>query len=262
MTVCTGVGTTATHTGTMRVGLLTSNPDHPVLAAAAVLLSDQGHRVETLAPDAECPADPADVYLLKARTPAAIELARSLQDRGITVLNSAAATEFCQDRLRMARLADDAGLPFAVTTGWPDLRSVPAHLDGPLVIKSRRSRRNDLVARVTGRDQLHALAAEWPDEPVVVQDFTPGTGWDHKLWVIGGEVFAALRHSELTTGPRQADRQLPGAHPWADLALVTGEVFGLDIYGVDLLEVDGEPLIIDVNAFPGVRGPEGAARAL
>ncbi|MEV6774122.1 hypothetical protein AB0N05_36355 [Nocardia sp. NPDC051030] len=246
----------------MRVGLLTGKPDHPLLAATTALLTADGHLVETLAPDANQPANPADVYLLKARTPAAISLARALEAHGIPVLNSADSTEFCQDRVHMAQWADRSSLPFPATIEWPNLRDLPEQLDGPLVIKSRHSRRDDLVARVTTLEQLQALAETWPDEPVVVQDFAPGTGWDHKLWVVAGKVFAALRHSELTEGTRQPDRPLTGPHPWAELALRTGEAFGLDVYGVDLLEVDGEPLIVDINAFPGIRGQEGAAQAL
>jgi ribosomal protein S6--L-glutamate ligase len=42
-----------------------------------------------------------------------------------------------------------------------------------------------------------------------------------------------------------------------------GEVFGLDVYGVDLLDAGGgAPLIVDINAFPGIRGQAGAPEAL
>ncbi|MYT22896.1 alpha-L-glutamate ligase, partial [Streptomyces sp. SID7760] len=50
---------------------------------------------------------------------------------------------------------------------------------------------------------------------------------------------------------------------WADLVRRTGEVFSLDVYGVDLIDTgDGVPLIVDVNAFPGIRGQAGAPQAL
>ncbi|WP_067816785.1 ATP-grasp domain-containing protein [Nocardia inohanensis] len=245
----------------MRIGLLTGNSVHPLLAAATGIWRADGHCVEQLHPDAVLPADPADVYLLKARTPAAIALARALEERGVPVLNSAAATEFCQDRIRMAHLAEAAGLPFPNTTAPGALRELTA-IDRPLVVKSRRSRRDDLVARIDDLAQLHALAAAWPEEPVVLQDFVPGDGWDHKLWVVAGRVFAARRRSELAAGPKVPDVPVDGPHPWSDLALRVGEVFDLEVYGVDLLEVDGTPLIVDINAFPGIRGSVDAARVL
>ncbi|WP_330181466.1 hypothetical protein OHB26_34635 [Nocardia sp. NBC_01503] len=246
----------------MRIGLLTGDPNHPLLTETAALLSADGHRIEHLAPDTPAPpSDPADIYLLKARTPGALALARALENAGVPVLNSAAATEFCQDRAFMAERAVQAGFPFAHTGVLPD----PGHLDDfdhPLVIKSRHSRRGDLVTRVADPAELAAVQRLWPEEPIVVQDFTPGTGWDHKLWVIGDQVFAALRQSEFAPEPRLPDRHSSIPHPWADLALAVGEAFELEVYGVDMLEVAGSPVIIDVNAFPGMRGRSGAPRAL
>ncbi|MFF3074973.1 RimK family alpha-L-glutamate ligase [Kitasatospora sp. NPDC057936] len=134
----------------------------------------------------------------------------------------------------------------------------------PFVVKSRHSRRGDLVARVDDAARLRELAERWPDEAVVTQPFLDGTGWDQKLWVVDGRVFAARRRSELA--PPAADAR-PAAEwePPADraaLALRVGEAFGLDVYGVDLLDGPAEPVVVDVNAFPGIRGRAGAPEAL
>ncbi|MGW1837025.1 ATP-grasp domain-containing protein [Streptomyces sp. BBFR2] len=210
----------------------------------------------------------ADVYLLKAHTPRALALGARLAAAGATVINSVAATALCQDRTEMAALARAAGLPFAATRTLDRLGPLAAAGEppAPLVVKSRRSRRGDLVARADTAADLRALAAKWPDEPVVVQEFTPNAGWDHKLWVIDGHLFAAVRRSELSPGGRSvtttlALSELPDG--WAALAHRVGEVFALDVYGVDLLDAgDGTPLIVDINAFPGVRGQAGAPEAL
>ncbi|WP_371502249.1 alpha-L-glutamate ligase [Kitasatospora sp. NBC_00374] len=244
----------------MRVGLITPDPGHPLLAGTAGLLRAGGHTVETLAPGAAPPAEPAAVYLLKARTPAALALARTLEASGAPVLNSAGATAFCQDRLLMADHARQAALPFAPTR-TATLDGLP--VGGPLVVKSRYSRKGDLVARVTTPAEAARLAASRPAEPLVVQDLAPGDGWDHKLWVVAGQVFAELRRSELADGPplpHQRIARLPAG--WAALALAVGEAFGLDVYGVDVLDVAGRPLIVDINAFPGIRGQAGAPQAL
>ncbi|MEU9045779.1 MULTISPECIES: alpha-L-glutamate ligase [unclassified Kitasatospora] len=255
----------------MRVGLIAGDPGHPVLAATAALLVERGHEVVAVPPAGpvgEAPgladlAGLADVYLLKARTPQALALAGELERRGAPVVNSAAATELCQDRVRMADLARAAGLPFTATVDAGRLGelAVPGY---PFVVKSRHSRRRDLVARVDGPDGLRELAERWAEEPVVTQPFVPGTGWDQKLWVIDGQVFAARRRSELASESGEsgaaADWEPPAER--AALALRVGEVFGLDVYGVDLLDGPAEPVIVDVNAFPGVRGRPGAPEAL
>ncbi|MFJ3835593.1 RimK family alpha-L-glutamate ligase [Streptomyces sp. NPDC090054] len=254
----------------MRMGLISPDPGHPLLAATAALLSPR-HTVLVLDPAAGAAGargTTPDVCLLKARTPAALELARELEGRGSVVLNSAGATERCQDRITMAESARAAGLPFAATRAFDTLAELASSAGGrpdrPLVVKSRRSRKHDLVARVDGSDGLRALAATWGREPVVVQDFAPNNGWDHKLWVVGEQVFAALRRSELAPGAEEPATNRDRLPPeWVESALRVGEVFGLKVYGVDVIEtVDGTPLIVDVNAFPGIRGQAGAPRAL
>lgn len=273
-----------------RVCFLTDKPDHPLLAATAALLADRHHAhvefTDPAAVPADAPADApesasdalADVYLLKSHTPRAIRLARALERRGARVVNSAASTELCQDRVRMAETALAAGLPFPVTRTVAPLSRItaPPPSGYPFIVKSRANRRGDVVARVDDAAGLRELARTWPDELVVVQDFTPGDGWDHKLWVIAGQVFAGLRPSPLGApngpdgGPDGPEAEPgdqpppppppPGAH---DLALQAGKVFGLDVYGVDVIaDRSGTPLIVDINAFPGFRGGSGAPHAL
>ncbi|MFI7104091.1 RimK family alpha-L-glutamate ligase [Streptomyces sp. NPDC050161] len=279
----------------MRICLLTADPGHPLLAATTELLRAGQHRVELLDPDAgpgsgsvvpapRRPDEPsaagaflpgplasgplADVYLLKSHSPRGLALAAYLEDHGAPVLNSASTTGLCQDRTEMAALALAAGLPFAATRTLRTLAELADEGEPqvPLVVKSRHSRRHDLVTRVDTAARLHELARAWPHEPVVVQEFAENSGWDHKLWAVDGHLFAATRRSELSPEGRGENRpadvrDLPAG--WADLALRVGEVFGLDVYGVDLLDAgNGTPLIVDINAFPGIRGQSGAPEAL
>ncbi|MFD8022993.1 RimK family alpha-L-glutamate ligase [Streptomyces lavendulae] len=253
----------------MRIGLITPDAGHPLLAATVAALAPGGHTVRVLDPAAGAAGAggvPADVYLLKARTPSALALARELERRGAPVLNSAAATEACQDRTGMAELALRAGLPFAPTRTFAAAARLEtaAGLPWPMVVKSRHSHKHDLVARLDGPARLGELLGDWSREPVVVQAFAPNDGWDHKLWVIGDRVFAGLRRSELASGGKEPARSLERLPDgWAELALRVGEVFALDVYGVDVIDTGGgAPLIVDVNAFPGIRGQDGAPEAL
>lgn len=263
----------------MRICLITPEPGHPLLAATAALLNCE-HHVDTLDPEtavtagatgaagSAVPEPLADVYLLKSRTPRALALARDLERRGAPVVNSAAATALCQDRTAMAERARLAGLPFARTRTFATLAQLSSgpRLRGPVVVKSRHSRKHDLVARLDDDARLRELAAAHPREPVVVQGFAPNSGWDHKVWAVGGALFAALRRSELSPGGRGPTLPLPlGDLPpgWLPVVRRVGEVFQLDVYGVDIIDTgDGVPLIVDVNAFPGARGQTGAPEAL
>jgi ribosomal protein S6--L-glutamate ligase len=249
----------------VRVGLITRDAAHPLLAGAAELLTARGARVEVLAPDAaEVPADPAGVYLLKARTPHALRLAAALEAKGARVVNSAAATARCQDRTVMAEDALAAGLPFAATRTYACAAELAAGEagSGGIVVKSRHSRKDDVVVRLEGDDAVRDFAAKAPaGEPYVVQDMVRTSGWDHKLWCVGGEVFTAVRPSELHPAPGARPPALP-LDVWRPLLHRTGEVFGLDVHGVDVLLTPQGPVAVDVNAFPGVRGRSAAPRAL
>lgn len=260
----------------MRISVITARPDHPLLTAMAGKLPD-GHSIEWVDPETHGHGSAqegvlnsplADIYLLKARTHQALALAESLEDRGATVVNSAAATRLCQDRTAMAALAHSADIPFPRTTTATTLSQLAAETDlaYPLVVKSRHSRRHDLIARINSARELQSLTATWAQEPVVMQPFTPNSGWDLKLWVIADRVFAALRRSELVSSDRGRTTSLSLSdlpQDRIDLARKIGAVFALDIYGVDIVETaDATPLIVDINAFPGIRDQKGAPQAL
>lgn len=267
---------------TVTVGLITPDPGHPLLAGTAALLRAAGHAVRVLRPGPAPAADPAgaepddseplaDVYLLKSRTPHALRLAAALERRGAPVVNPAAATAFCQDRTAMAERALCAGLPFAPTRTYPgpaELAADPWALCRPLVVKSRHSRKHDIVVRLDTGAAVRDFAARCPDEPLVAQEFAVNGGWDHKLWCIGGQVFAALRRSELSGAEPPAspvaDLRPEGLpEDWLTAVRRTGVAFGLEVYGVDVVVPDDGPaLIVDINAFPGVRDQPGAPEAL
>ena len=160
---------------------------------------------------------------------------------------------------------------------WPQTRSLAtlndlladphllAQLSFPLIIKSRYSKRGDLVDKIHTGEQLRSLATQWGQEPIIVQDFVAGDGWDIKLWVIDERLFAARRRTPLEANAAKTDFIIPSSdipEQWRHIVLEIGHVFDLRLYGVDLLLTEQEPMIIDVNAFPGFRGVPGADAAL
>lgn len=206
----------------------------------------------------------ADLFLLKSRSDAALGLAAELETAGATVLNSHRATALCLDRLWSSVLLAEAGIASPRTVSLPAMSdATAATLSGmgvlfPLVVKSRRSRKGDLVAAVASQRELDSLRAAWAAEPVVLQEHIPSDGWDVKAWGIGDAVFLARRRSPLSVA--SGDEALPGdaAAACRAAAALAGAAFGLRLYGVDLLITPDGPVVIDVNAFPGFRSVPGA----
>jgi ribosomal protein S6--L-glutamate ligase len=254
-------------------------PHHPVIAVALQQLSTM-HDVrlldirtltgpQAIAAEKEHPR--ADLYLLKSHAPQALDVAHYLEQQGALVVNSWASSVACQDRVIMAQRMHEANLPWPRTRNFPTLQALlsdPAMLASlpfPLIIKSSYSHRGDLVDKVHSVEQLRSLAGNWDREPVVLQEFAAGDGWDIKMWVIDQQIFAARRRTPLEANASKEDFPIPPHElpvDWAHIALEIGRVFDLRLYGVDLLLTAQGPMIVDVNSFPGFRGVPGAVQAL
>ena len=266
----------------MDLCLIMDNPEtprHPVIAVALRKLS-ASHTVrlldvrtltgsEAIAEEQTHPL--ADLYLLKSHAPQALDVAHYLEQRGALVVNSWASSLACQDRVLMAQRMDEAHLPWPRTWSFTSLeqlltqQDLLATLPFPLIIKSYYSHRGDLVDKVHNVEQLQALAVQWSKEPVVLQEFAAGDGWDIKLWVIDKQLYAARRRTPLEPNAPKEDFPItPEELPtdWAHLTLEIGRFFNLLLYGVDLLITERGPIIVDVNSFPGFRGVPGTDDAL
>ncbi len=266
----------------MKICLMMDNPEtphHPVIGVAleklrathSVRLLDVRQLTESEAIAEEEKYQLADLYLLKSHAPQALAVAHTLEQRGALVVNSWAASVACQDRVLMAQRMRDANLPWPFTRSFSSLGSLLAdhpllaNLPFPQIVKSCYSHRGDLVAKVDNIDQLEALAPEWSQEPVVLQEFAAGDGWDIKMWVIDQHIFAARRRTPLEPGASKEDypispEELPA--DWAHIAREIGRIFNMRLYGIDLLMTEKGPIIVDVNGFPGFRGVPGADNAL
>jgi ribosomal protein S6--L-glutamate ligase len=266
----------------MDICLIMDNPEtphHPVIGVALQQLSATHNvrlldvrsltDVEAIAEEEKHPL--ADLYLLKSHAPQALAVAYALEQQAALVVNSWASSVACQDRVLMAQRMRDANLPWPFTRSFSTLgslladREMLASLPFPLIIKSYYSHRGDLVDKIDSIDQLEALAAEWSQEPIVLQEFAAGDGWDIKMWVIDHQIFAARRRTPLEPNASKEDfpispEELPSA--WAHIAKEIGRVFNMRLYGIDLLITEHGPMIVDVNGFPGFRGVPGADSAL
>lgn len=251
----------------MKICLLAEPNPSPVLGSVVAALAER-HTVtvggvQSLGAAAHAaPAEFADLYLLKSRSVEARSFARRAQGQGAVVVNTPDATARALDRWTMARRLDLSGVPSPRTWSCATLEGMSdearfGSLPWPLVIKSRTSRRGDLVRLVNNEDELRALLPEWGQEPVIAQEYIANDGFDIKVWVIGRHLSAARRAAALEVCDKSQDvaidaDDLPAA--WSDAARAAGSALGLHLFGADIVVRDGQPWVIDVNAFPGFQG--------
>ncbi len=95
--------------------------------------------------------------------------------------------------------------------------------------------------------------------PYVVQAYIDHDGMDTKLYIVGDRVFGLYK---CTRSSGQGAVAFVPSSELITIARGVGKALGLEIYGVDILEAQDGPVIIDVNPFPGFRGIDSASQEL
>ncbi|HET9650915.1 MAG TPA: hypothetical protein VFP36_01930 [Usitatibacter sp.] len=235
---------------------------NPIFARAMQILEGRGFAVTSwIAEEQLCAADDFpvdnDLYVLKSQTELSLSLAGILHGRGAHILNPYPACAALQNKIVAANRLAVAGVPLPrswVTGDMRLLRELASRM--PLILKPYRGHRGAGIRVVQGPQDLADMAA--PALPMLVQEFIPNAGDDLKLYVVGGEVFGVRKvFSEKSfTGygaPCEVSLEL------RDIALRCGDVFGLGLYGLDIVEGPHGPVVVDLNYSPGLRGVPDAA---
>jgi [lysine-biosynthesis-protein LysW]--L-2-aminoadipate ligase len=205
----------------------------------------------------------------------ALHAARSLEACGITVVNSAAATEACGDKWRTTLALRAAGLPtprtaLALTPGAA-LDALDA-LGYPAVLKPLVGSWGRLVTliedRCAGAAVLeHVAALPGPESHIVyVQEYVAHPGRDIRVLVAGPEPVAAMYRYAAPGGWRtNVARGGRGEHcelspDLARLAAAAARAVGASVAGVDLIETaDGRLSVLEVNGRAEFAGLQAAA---
>jgi ribosomal protein S6--L-glutamate ligase len=201
-----------------------------------------------------------DLYVLKSGSEAALSVAGALHAQGACVLNPWPAAVALRDKAIATRVLQAAGVPVPETWVAGDVGALGALLPaGPIVVKPVRGTQGRGVRVVRSEGDLAACAPE--GGLVFAQRFHPPDGEDRKLYGIGGRLYGVRRpwpprtYEEKLGVPFEVDPAL------ADVAWRCAGAFGLDLFGVDVVESEGRPWVVDMQAFPGFKGvPDAAAR--
>ena len=91
---------------------------------------------------------------------------------------------------------------------------------------------------------------------IFAQQFVKGSGLDLKAYVVGDEVFGVARPFPVRTAEEKRGEPRTISPEVRDICLRCGELFDLELYGVDLIETEESPYVIEVNCFLATRVPE------
>jgi ribosomal protein S6--L-glutamate ligase len=269
----TPFGTTALTSPARLCFIVEARYENDVMPGAVVdVLRSWGHQVDVLRPDGMAP-DLWDLFLTDSAKYDAFVLktvsggpGQSLLDAagaaGITTVNDHRAIRLARDKAVAAVRARAAGIPFPKT--WfasksALLEQIPAAAY-PLVIKPNNGSSCERIFRVGSPDELADLDID-DSGCLLAQPYLPNPGYDVKLYNTGDDVFAAIKRSPLHPDAAVVEKQIEVTPALRALALAVGRAFGLDIYGLDVIETADGWVVLDVNDFPSFGNvPEAASR--
>ncbi len=241
----------------------------PMPLVIADQLLQWGHTVDVLEPQSMvvCLSDLLehgyDAYVLKTLTDGpGLSILEAAEAVGIPTINRSRAIRLVRDKAVAAAFARAHGMPIPPTyfVAHPRLlKQIPLE-DYPIVVKPSNGSSCRGIYRINSPEELTALEiAEENDSFFLAQRYAENTGFDIKLYVTGQEVFAVAKKSPLH--PDVDEHLMPLTPALRKLALDVGKIFGLDIYGLDVVETPQGLAVIDINDFPSFGGvPRAVAR--
>jgi glutathione synthase/RimK-type ligase-like ATP-grasp enzyme len=188
------------------------------------------------------------VIVARGRSHGVLSFLRLAEMRGIPTLNRVAAIEAVVDKSSMAIDLARAGIPTPPTFIGPTFAlagELPRHCY-PLILKPVRGDNAAGLRLVYSAADLRALV--WPENPALAQSYLDSDGYDIKLYVIGEHVTAIRKPSPLHGG--ETATPIPLTDKLAELARRCGQLFDLELYGVDCIDTPNGPVVIEVNDFP------------
>jgi ribosomal protein S6--L-glutamate ligase len=195
-----------------------------------------------------------DLYVLKKISDFTLSIAGALHAQGATIVNPYPMTVALRDKIISSRVLQLAGVPTPATyvVTHPD-RLAPLLDDGPLVVKPYQGTCGFEVRIVWSVAEL-AGVQRTGKEPVLAQRYLAPEGRDRKIYSIGGRLFGVKKIFPALTEEEKHGEPFTPAPELCEIALRCGRAFGIDLYGVDIIESEGQPYVVDMSTMPGFKG--------
>jgi len=197
---------------------------------------------------------------------------RQFEVMHVLTANESQAIARARDKLRSLQLLARAGVGLPKTGFAHSTKDIDGLLEvvgrPPYVIKLLEGTQGVGVVMAETRKAAESVVAAFRqlDANILVQRYiTEADNTDLRAFVVGGRVVAAMERV-AAEGEFRANLHRGGTARHVDLtpaeeetAIAAAEALGLDVSGVDMLRSKVGPLVIEVNASPGLEGIESAS---
>jgi ribosomal protein S6--L-glutamate ligase len=253
----------------VRIGFLL--PRYPrrsqsLMPAVVRALAEGGATVDVLHPlermvDLSAVRVEHDLYVLRKWGELALSLAGALHELGANIVNPYPATAALRDKIVTTRILQAAGIPTPPTyvAACPE-QLAPLLDDGPIIVKPYTGGGGVRIQIVRSAGELAQVNCH--KEPVFAQRYLPHDGRDRKIYAIAGRLFGVKKIFPRSTEEEKYGEPFTLSPELHDIAARCGQAFGIDLYGVDIIESEGRPFVVDVCSIPGFKGVPDATRLL
>jgi ribosomal protein S6--L-glutamate ligase len=191
---------------------------------------------------------------------------------GVFTLNDSQAISRSRDKLRSLQLLSRAGVDLPTTSFAHSTQDIDGLLEvvggPPVVVKLLEGTQGLGVVLAETRKAADSVISAFRqlDANILVQEYVKeARGADVRAFVVGGKVVAAMKRqgppgefrSNLHRGGHAEAIKL-SANERAT-AVRAAKTMGLNVAGVDLIQSDIGPMVLEVNSSPGLEGIEAAS---
>ena len=239
--------------------------------ALTIVVDEDGGRVFHRGWPVECEAVlPRIGYSITRR---GVAIVRQFEQSGVIVLNTSQGILSSRDKLVACQMMAEARVPVPITAhvgAWEDTDRAVRRVGGaPCVVKSTEGTHGSGVFLLNSAQQARQLVFQMLERgmrPLVQEYVKESHGSDIRALVVGGEVVASMRRkahgsefrSNFHLGGSVSSVEL--TEEQSEIAIRSTEILGLELAGVDMLESERGPLVLEVNSSPGLEGIEGATK--
>lgn len=199
----------------------------------------------------------------------ATAVVRQFEQMGTYCLNASHAIAIANDKLRTLQILSRHNIGLPASAFVVNRNDIPNAIDkvggAPLIIKLISGTQGAGVMLAESKNTAEAIleALQATHQQVLVQKFiSESRGRDIRAFVVGNRVVAAMRRiasgdefrSNFHLGASMEKVELSSDYETA--AIHAAHILGLRVAGVDLLESDSGPQVMEVNSSPGLEGIE------
>ena len=199
-----------------------------------------------------------------------MDVLHRLERLGMTIINPPLAIERSVDKYHALCLLEEKGLPVprtAVTENHEEALKCFHELGGDVIVKPVFGSRGIGSTRVSDPEIATRIfrALSFYHTVLYLQEFVPHGFSDIRAFVVGEHVVAAMQRiaetwkTNVSLGAKpvslNVDQELE------DLAVTAAKVIGCKVAGVDILESQNGPIIVELNSQPGWRGLQSVTKA-